>query len=159
NLDQVLFDTKVRYVGEPVAVVAGVDLATVLQALELIEVEYETLPAVFDPPAALADGAPMIHDHVQRNTAGYLPITIGDVDAGLSEAQVVIDFSVTTSRQKQAQLEPTACVAYWDSSDKINVWSPTQTPHLVKQKLAALFDLPQSNVRVVNPHIGGSFGA
>ena len=159
NLDQVLFDDKVRYVGEAVAVAAGVDPRTVQHALELIDVEYELLPAVFDALQALEPNAPRIHDHVQHNTASHLPVSVGDVETAMRDAYVVVEHAVSTSRQKQAQIERTACLAHWDESGRVNVWSPTQTPHLVKQKLAVLFDLPQSCVRVVNPHIGGSFGA
>lgn len=159
NLDQVLFDDTVRYAGEPVAAVAAVDLPTVEAALALIEVEYEPLPVVLDVLAALAPDAPQVHDHVQNNTAGYLPLSFGDVAAGLAQADLVVEETFSTSRQKQAQMEPTACVAHWDETDRVSVWSPTQTPHLTKQKLASLFGVPQSHVRVVNPYIGGAFGA
>jgi xanthine dehydrogenase molybdenum-binding subunit len=159
NLDQVLFDAKVRYAGEPVAAVAALDRETVERALELIEVEYEQLPAVYEPLAALAPDAPSIHDHVHHNTAGYLPLSFGDVESGFAQADIVVQETFTTSRQKHIQMEPTACLAHWDESGKISVWTPTQTPHLNKQKLASLFEVPQNRVRVVNPHIGGAFGA
>jgi xanthine dehydrogenase molybdenum-binding subunit len=159
NLDQVLFDERVRYAGEPVAAVAATSAAVAEQALELIEVEYEQLPAVFDAEAALAPDAPRIHDHVQGNLAGYLPLSFGDVEAGFREADLVVEETFRTARQKHCQMEPQAVVASYDRSGKLTLWSGTQTPHLNKQKLAKLFGLPQSQVRVINPHIGGAFGA
>jgi xanthine dehydrogenase molybdenum-binding subunit len=157
-LDQRLFDSTVRYVGEPVAAVAADDLETVLEALELIDVEYEPLPAVFDAQEALASDAPRMHENAAGNIAARLAFSRGDVEAGLEAADCLIEQTFTTSRQKHVQMEPTACLAHWAVGDRVSVWSPTQTPHLVKQKLASLFELPQSSVRVVNPHIGGAFG-
>jgi putative selenate reductase molybdopterin-binding subunit len=156
--DQVLFDEHVRYVGQPIAAVAATTDAAALEALALIDVEYDELPAVYTPDEALADGAPQLHAHAPGNVAARIAVERGDVDAGFAAADVVVSGTFRTSRQKHAQLEPHGCLAAYDASGKLTVWTPTQTPHPVRMKLAALFGLPESAVRVVNPHIGGAFG-
>ncbi len=156
--DQVLFDDKARYAGEPVAAVAAVSPAVAEAALELIEVDYESLPAVFDPEEAMSSGAPLVHDTVAHNVCAHIPMVKGNVDQGFGEAAQIIEQRFRTSKQKHAQTEPWSCVADYDATGRLTVWTPSQTPHPVRIKLAKLFAIPSNQVRVVSPAIGGAFG-
>ncbi len=156
--DQRLFDATVRYAGEPVAAVVAESDAQARAALDHIAVEYATLPAVLDAEQAEAEGAPRLHDGALNNLAGRLSRQVGDVDAALADAALVLERRFVTSKQKQAQLEPPCCVAEVAADGKLTVWSPTQAPHRVRLTLARLFGLPLHRVRVVVPPTGGAFG-
>lgn len=157
--DQRIFDDKVRYAGEAVAAVAAVDLDTAAAALALIEVDYEPLPVVTDPLAALQPGAPVVNDRIgQGNLAMHIPLYFGDIEQGFAAADFIVERRVFTSRQKHVQTEPYTCVASYDEQGCLTVYTPNQTPHPVRKQLAQLFDLPMSRVRVVTPAIGGAFG-
>lgn len=158
--DQYLFDAVVRYAGEPVAAIAAADPDVAERAAELIEVEYEALPVVTDPEAALQPGAPVINRNAvsRGNLAMHIPIHFGDIEKGFAEAEVVVEGRFRTSRQKHVQTEPYACVADYDIRGRLTVWSPNQTPHPLRRQLSELFDVPVSRVRIVTPPIGGGFG-
>ena len=142
------------------AAVAAVDEATAEEALDLIDVEYELLPAVFDPIEAMKPGAPIIHESAKNNVSMQFkfPVSWGDVEKELKEADVVVEATFQTSKQHLSQLEPCSCVASFDPSGRLTVWSPSQHffPH--RRKLAELFDMPEGMIRWINPYIGGSFG-
>src|SRR6266545_2381352 len=110
---------RVRYVGDPVAAVAAVDEDAALEALALIEVEYEELPAVFDPEAAMQPGAPAVHDGVELNIVAHNKVVGGDIEQGFREADHVFEDRFSTSRQCHVALEPHGCIATWDPSGKI----------------------------------------
>src|SRR3990172_5410611 len=112
---------RVRYVGDEVAAVAAVDEATAREALGLIRVEYEPLPAVFDPLEALAEGAPQLHDHVPGNVSTHGDISRGDVQAAFREADLVLEEHFATSMVHPSFLEPSSCVAQWDPSGKVTL--------------------------------------
>jgi xanthine dehydrogenase molybdenum-binding subunit len=154
----VVFAERARFVGDPIAGVVAESEEIAQQALDLISVEYEELPAVFDPEAAMAPDAPQLHDEYSQNVASHTPLGWGDVGAGLSEADLVVEEVFRTSRQKHCQLEPTATLAHYEPGGTLTVWTPTQLLHIVHYKLARMFGLPLSKVRLVNPHIGGAFG-
>lgn len=141
--DQRLFPVVARYVGEPIAAVAAETDVAAQDALALIEVEYEALPAVLD---AAASGDP---------AGAALSFTLGE---GPIDSDVVVEGRFETQRQKHAQLEPHGAVAFWRDG-KLTVWSACQAAHLIKQKLADLFQLPEAAVQVINPAIGGAFGS
>jgi xanthine dehydrogenase molybdenum-binding subunit len=156
--DASLFGDVVRYVGEPVAVVGAETDTAALRAASLVEIDVAELAAVCDPEQALEPGAPAIHNGAPGNVAAVTERRRGDVDAGLGDAAVVIERRFTTSKQKQAQLEPTCCVAVPSAAGGVTVWSPSQAPHRARRTLAHLFGLDLTRVRVVNPVIGGAFG-
>jgi xanthine dehydrogenase molybdenum-binding subunit len=156
--DARLFGGVVRYVGEPVAAVAADSDAAARKAAGLLEVSYRSLPAVFDPERAVADGAPRLHDDAPGNLAARVELRHGDVDAALRGAAAVIERRMETSKQKQAQLEPTCCVAEPTPDGGVTVWAPAQSPHRARHTLAHLFGLRLNQVRVVTPAIGGAFG-
>jgi xanthine dehydrogenase molybdenum-binding subunit len=156
--DQRLLDRVVRYAGEPVAAIAAETEAAAREAATLIQVDYEVLPAVLDAQHAQADGAPLVHVGAERNRAAHAARRLGDPEAALAGAELVLERRFATSRQKQAQLEPTCCVVDIAPDGRLTVWSPTQAPHRARLALARLFKLPLNRVRVVNPAIGGAFG-
>lgn len=156
--DQVLLSDHVRYAGEPVAVVAAVSAEIAAQACDLIEVSYEPLPVVTDPEQALAPTAPLLHPQYGSNLIARVESSRGDVAAGFAEADLVVERRFRTSRQKQCQMEPYVCVADVSRDGRLTVWAPTQTPHPMRAKLAEMFGLPASKVRVIVPHFGGGFG-
>jgi xanthine dehydrogenase molybdenum-binding subunit len=153
-----LLSEVVRYVGEPVAAVAAETDAAARQAVALLDVEYRRLPAVVDAGRAVADGAPLLHADAPGNLASRAEVAAGDVDRALAGAAAVVEGRFTTSKQKQAQLEPTCCVVEPAADGGITVWGPLQSPHRARHTLARLFGLRLSQVRVAAPAIGGVFG-
>lgn len=148
---------KVRYVGEQVAAVAAVDEATAEEALSLVEVEYEELPAVFDPLEAMKPGAPIIHVDVPNNISYVADFVWGKVDEGFARSEFVREDTFVTQGQIHASLETHAAVASY-SGNMLTVWSTTQGPYALRKDLALTLGLPEGRVRVVKPHVGGGFG-
>ncbi len=158
--DQYVLTDKARYIGDAVAAVAAINESTAEEALELIEVEYEELPAVFDPIEAMKPDAPRIHDFAELNIAKHyaFPAPVGEVEKGFHEADCVVEETFINSRQKFCQMEPSACVASFDTTGRLTVWSPSQHPFLHRRKIAELFDIPEGMIRWMTPSIGGGFG-
>ena len=148
---------KVRYLAEAVAAVAAVDEDTAEEATELIQVEYEELPGVFEPEYAMQEGAPQIHDHVEKNVSWEFHMDFGDVEKAFAESDLVREDRFETGRVITGYLEPPAAVAHWDSSG-ITIWAAKQSPYFVYRHLAACYKLPLNKVRVIQPLIGGGFG-
>ena len=158
--DQYILADKARYVGDPVAAVAAVDEDTAVEALSLIEVEWEPLPAVFDAEEAMQEGAPLIHEGYEKNVAGYLPIVIGDVDEGFKEADYIFEDVYVTPKAWQCSLEPCGAVmAAFDQNGRCTVWTSTQMPHLVRAIIAKAMNMPVSRIRLIKPYVGGGFGS
>jgi CO/xanthine dehydrogenase Mo-binding subunit len=160
---------KVRYVGQPVAAVAATTPEAAAAALAAIEVVYEPLPVVLDLEAALAPGAPLVHEewasytaipilHRDGNVCNRARIVVGDVERGWEEADRIFEHRFRTGMVHQGYTEPRAAVAQWDSSGTVTVWSNTQLPFEVQNTLAEIFQMPPSKIRVVVPGIGGGFG-
>ena len=148
---------KVRFVGDKVAAVAAMDEETVYQALKLIKVDYEILPAVFDPIEALAEGAPQIHEPYPRNVNTEIHQKFGDVEGAFSKAHHLRTDRFVGQRTYQCPIEPHAAISMW-AGDKLTVYASTQSPHYFQYYLAREFDLPMGNVRVIKPFVGGGFG-
>ena len=162
NQDQFILSDKARYIGDWIAAVAAVDVYTAEQALDLIQVEYEQLPAVFDPEEAMKPGAPVIHEGYENNIAGTIehPFSCGDVEEAFRTSDFAVEFSGHNSRQKQAHLELDVAVAQWDTQGRVTIWSPCQNPHLAKKALARrVFGIGEGNIRWVTTTVGGGFGA
>lgn len=149
---------KVRFVGDEVAAVAAIDEDIAEEALSLIKVEYEELPAVFDPEEAIKEGAPLIHEGKERNIAAKFVAERGDIEAGFKEADYIFEDVYHTSQQYHAYLEPMACVAVPDG-DGLVLYLPIQVPSVSRMRYAQYLKMPESKVRVVQPLVGGSFGA
>ena len=165
--DQVSLDNKVRHVGDRVAVVAAETREILQQALELIEVEYEVLPAILDPVAAMQPGAPVVHDETdavkihdaERNLVHHLAVNHGDVEAALAKAAHVYESEYTVQQVQQTPIEPHVVLSWWDEDDRLVIRTSTQVPFHVRRMVAPLLCLPLRKIRVVKPRIGGGFGA
>ena len=147
----------VRYVGEPVAAVVAVDRYVAADALDLIAVEYEQLPATVDPEAALAPGAPRVHADHPDNVALRWSWADGDVEGAFARAHRVVRLRLVNQRLVGLALEPRGCLAEYRAG-MLTVWAGTQTPHRFRSGLAEILRLPESAVRVIAPNIGGGFG-
>jgi 4-hydroxybenzoyl-CoA reductase alpha subunit len=147
----------VRYVGEEVAAVAAIDEDTAEEALDLIEVEYEPLPAVFDPEEAMRSSAPLLHDDAPGNVCAQVAFEFGMVDEAFSGADYVREDTFETQPVKQGMLEPHACIGRWDNSGKITLWSCKMSPYVVWRQLAMGLGVELSSVRVVQTVVGGGF--
>ncbi|MHB8765858.1 MAG: xanthine dehydrogenase family protein molybdopterin-binding subunit [Deferrisomatales bacterium] len=148
----------VRYVGEEVAAVAADTEELARQAAALVEVEYEALPAVFDPLSAMAEGAPRVHDHAERNVNIHVPIHVGDVDAALKECAYLHTERTTSEEESYFMTEPYAVVAHCDRQGTVEVWMPNASPHTKAKGLANALELPVSKVHVRHVAVGGAFG-
>ena len=165
--DQVSFDNKVRHVGDRVAAVAAETIEIAEEAVSLIEVEYEVLPAVFDENEAVAEGAPVIHDEDEmdgahdpsRNLVHHIKAENGDVEAGLAGASRVFEQTFRVHQVQQAPIEPHIAIAYWDSDERMVIRTSTQVPFHVRRMVAPLLGLPAKKIRIIKPRIGGGFGA
>lgn len=159
-LDQHIFTDVVRYIGDEIAAVAATTEKIAKEACDLIKVEYEILPAVYDPLEALKEDAPKVQpDHSKDNvTAEKVVFSLGDFEKGWAEGEVFAEKTVTLPRVKHVQLETHAAVADFRNGN-LKVASTTQTPHPTKMILAHLFEIPESKVHVYNPpYVGGGFG-
>jgi aerobic carbon-monoxide dehydrogenase large subunit len=149
---------RVRYVGEPIVVIAAESRAAADDAAALVDIEYEPLPAVLAPDAALADGAPVIHPELGDNILYETRLTAGDVERALSAGRVW-ERTFTTGRHTGVPLEPRSMIADYEPATRaLTVWISTQVPHMMQAVLADLFGLREPRVRVIAPDVGGSFG-
>src|SRR5258708_1290736 len=156
---------KVRYVGDPVAAIAALDPETLDEALKLIHVEYEVLPALMSIDEALAHPEVKINDEARiGNIHKAVSYEFGNLEAGFAEADYVREDWFYYEGNNHAPLEEHACVASWGPQPsepvggKPTLWSSPQTPHYVHRDLSKVLDLPQSHVRVIAPNVGGGFG-
>jgi putative selenate reductase molybdopterin-binding subunit len=164
--DTLVLDRVMRCVGQRVAAVVAASEAEAEAACALIEVEYETLPAVFDPELALAPGAPVIHPkgpesrikNPHRNLVAELHGHIGDVETGFAEADVVHEGVYVSQRVQHAHLETHGAIGWLDAEGRLNIRSSTQVPFLTRDALCTLYDLPREKVRVFCERVGGGFG-
>ncbi len=155
--ENILCIDKVRFVGDKVAAVAAVDEETVYRALKLIKVEYEVLPAVFDPEEAVKEGAPQIHDEYPRNINTEIHQNFGDVESAFAEAYHVRTDRFVGNRTYQCPIEPHSAISIWEGG-KLTVYSSTQSPHYFQYYIAREFGLKMGDVRVIKTFVGGGFG-
>jgi carbon-monoxide dehydrogenase large subunit len=148
---------KVNHVGDAVAAVLGDDRYAVVDAAEDVLVEYEPLPVVMDPEEALKDET-LIHSDIGTNKSHEWSLGGGDVEAGLRDADVVVERRIVNHRISGAAIEPRAVLAE-DRAGSLTVWSSTQVPHFLRLFLAILLEISQDRVRVIAPEVGGGFGS
>jgi len=148
----------VRFVGEPVAVVAAADRYLAEDAAERVAVTYEPLPAVAALDAALAPDAPQLHPDVPGNRFLEREVVHGDVETAFARAAVVVRGTFRHSRVAGAPLEGRGVAAAWEPPGRLTVWASTQTPHHLKEAVARGLGLAAAQVRVVVPDVGGGFG-
>jgi len=167
--DRTLFARDVvRFEGEVIAAVAAVDAATAQRAVDAIIVEFEPLPVVSDPEAALAADSPLVHADWESydvtgdtprngNDACHSSISRGDADAAMADADVVLTSRFEADGTHAAPIEPRAVVAQWEG-DKVTIWSSTQVPFDARAGVCETLELPSNRVRIIVPHLGGGFG-
>jgi len=161
---------KVRYWGEPVAVVIATTPEAAGAALPLIDAEYEVLPSVLHPRDAVREGAPLIHEHLAdyprdsgihvvpaSNICHHYQLRRGDVDSAFAGAFLIVEGEYWVPWIAHVQLEPHGAAALWDG-ESFTIWSSSQSPFFIRETIATLFDISPSRVRVVIPYVGGGFG-
>ena len=165
--DQVSFDTKVRHVGDRVAVVAAETVEIAEEAVSLIEVDYEVLPAIFDEREAMATGAPIIHDEAdteeifdrEHNIVHQILAERGDVEEAFMSAEHVFEQTFRVHQVQQCPIEPHISIAWLDEDERMVIRTATQVPFHTRRMVAPLLDMDIKDIRVVKPRIGGGFGA
>jgi aerobic carbon-monoxide dehydrogenase large subunit len=150
----------VRYVGDAVAVVVAESEYQAYDALELIDVDYEPLPAVVDPNLAAADGAPQLHPEAPGNLAFHWVLDGGDVTAAFQSADVVVRDRIVQQRLIPTAMETRGAVAqFTPATGELTLWNTTQNPHIVRFIMSAVTGVPEDKLRVVAPEVGGGFGS
>jgi putative selenate reductase molybdopterin-binding subunit len=167
-LDTFSLDDKVRFIGDRVAFVAAETEEIANQAINLIEVDYEPLPAILESSLSLNSESVTIHDEVEyknfadsdptRNIAAKIRIDIGDVDQGFSRADHIFEGNYQVPKVQQAHIEPHVVITYWDEDDRLVVRTSTQVPFHVRRILSPILNIPVKRIRVIKPRIGGGFG-
>jgi len=150
--------TKVRYQYEGVAAVAAIDQDIADEACDLIEVDYEPLPGVFDPFEAMKEGAPLVHEDRPENICVEYHWDFGDVDKAFAESHLVREDTFQTPRMAKGYIEPPAVIAYWADDSHVVFQGAKGSPYFPYRILAKCFNLPLSNIRVIQPFIGSDFG-
>jgi len=157
--DQQFIQTeKARYIGDEVAGVAAIDEETALRALDLIKVEYEELPAVFDPMEALATKTELIHEDYPNNVNIHVNIDTGNVDENFEKAHYIREDTFVASEESYFHAEPYAVVARFDPEECLEVWCPNGGPHMKSKPLSNSFKIPLHKVKIKKIAIGGAFG-
>ena len=151
----------VRYVGDIVAVVVAETSYQAQDALDLIEVDYEPLPAVSEPRKASAEGAPQIHEEIEGNQAFHWTVTGGeDINAALESADIVVKERIVQQRLIPNAMEPRAALAsYVQATGELTLWNTTQNPHIVRFLCSLVTGIPEDRLRVIAPEVGGGFGS
>jgi aerobic carbon-monoxide dehydrogenase large subunit len=150
----------VRYVGDIVAVVVAETNYQAYDALELIEVDYEPLPALTEPKAATATGAPQLHPSAPGNQAFHWTVAGGDIEAAFANPEVLVRDAIVQQRLIPTAIEPRSTVAQWSAaSGELTLWNTTQNPHIVRFIGSIVTGVPEDRLRVIAPEVGGGFGA
>jgi CO/xanthine dehydrogenase Mo-binding subunit len=161
---------KTIYMGEPVAVVAALDVDTARRATNAIEVDYVPLPAVLTIDDALAAGAPLVHEDLpsyvkiapsfsEGNVLWQCRLEEGKIDSAWSQCDIIVDDVFSTAAQHHMYMEPCGALAEVDRSGRLTIWSSCQSVHLVQQRTAEWLSIPMGRIRALAPKIGGGFGA
>jgi probable selenate reductase molybdenum-binding subunit len=169
--DSVMFDNKVRFVGDRVAAVAAETEEIAEEALKLIDVEYDILEPVLDPKKAMADGAPVIHDQddckviipiayePQKNICAYVDAVVGDTEKAFAGSDYVFEGEFHAPKAQHCATEPHVSSAHLDDKDRIIIVTSTQVPFHVRRIVAQTLQLPIKKIRVIKPRVGGAFGS
>jgi CO/xanthine dehydrogenase Mo-binding subunit len=150
---------KVRYVGEPVAAVAAVDLPTAEEALGLIRVDYDDLPPVIGIDAALHSDAELVHEEKGSNIGTHEKVTRGDVAEGFAQSDEIVEDTFTFPMVYHYAMEPHSVIAHCSGNDEITVWSSAQHPFQVRGDIAKIFKVPAARVRMIINYLGGGYGS
>src|SRR4030067_2285555 len=155
--ETILASEKVRFIGDEIAAVAAVDEDTAIEALELIKVDYEPLPAVFDMEEALKKESPKVHEFYDDNIPDNINISFGNFEEGLAESEYVREDKFVIYPTHSCFSAHHMCVANFDSSGKLSIWTPIQSAHFIQKNMAYNFKLPENKVRIKIQNVGGAF--
>jgi xanthine dehydrogenase molybdenum-binding subunit len=150
---------RVRFIGDEVAAVAAEDEATALEAISLIDVVYEEMPAVFDPERARSGDAPIIHDAAPNNVIDTFDYGEGDVDLAMSQADVTVEGTFYSTPVAPAPMETHQALASWDSRGRLTMYASIQMPFLLRNHLAGTLGIDEGRVRILKMPMGGGFGS
>jgi aerobic carbon-monoxide dehydrogenase large subunit len=151
---------KVRFVGESVAIVVAGDRYAARDAMDLVEVDYEPLPAVVDPEKAIAKGATLLYEQFSDNIAYRWQLEGGEVDKAFKAADKIVKERMVNQRLIPVAMEPRGVVANYNAGEKqLTIWSSTQIPHLLRTQIAAMLSVPEYSVHLITPEVGGGFGS
>jgi len=155
-----LAQDRVYFVGHPIAVVVATDRYIARDAADLVEVDYDVLPAVADPEKAIAAGAPPVHPEWPDNVAFTFHQEGGDTEQAFRDAEIVVKQRITSQRLIPTAMETRGVVAEWRPGDKaMTLWSSTQIPHLMRTMVAGILGMNENLLRVITPEVGGGFGS
>ncbi len=154
---QIVAKEKVRFIGQPVALIAAETDEIAEEALSLIEVDYEELPAVYNELEAVKTGAPLLHESAPHNIFRHAKLRHGDIEKGFAEADEIIEETFTSPVAQHVSLEPHVIAAQWDGNS-LTIWSASQSPYAVRRTIAEIFELDPEEVRIIVPQLGGGYG-
>jgi CO/xanthine dehydrogenase Mo-binding subunit len=155
---------KILYTGHPVAAVAATSQAIAIEALALIEVDYEVLPHVIDPDEAMAPGAPILHDWLKSDDGGptnisnVMTVKTGDVAQGFADADVVVERAFKSASVHQGYIEPQACIVSYKPDAQSTIWSSSQGQFMVRGMTAIIAGMATGDIKAIPAEIGGGFG-
>jgi CO/xanthine dehydrogenase Mo-binding subunit len=156
--ERFLAKDEVHYIGDEVAAVVAIDPEVAKEALKLIEVEYEPLPAIFDPLKAIQPGAPLARGDSPSNICHHTQVLRGDIEQGFRQAAVIHEDTYYLPNYYQAYLEPLAATAQWEG-DRVTIWASHQAPRQLAKVIYEAFNIEPGSLRFIQTHVGGAFGA
>lgn len=156
--DRLILTNKARFVGDSIAAVIAIDELTAEKALELINVDYDILPAVFEPEEAIKDSAPIIHEERANNIIASSVIEIGSIESEFTNSDYIFEGEYETGIVQHCHLENQTAYSYIDSDDRIVVVTSTQIPHIVRRIVGQALDIPYGRIKIIKPYVGGGFG-
>ncbi|HLA27021.1 MAG TPA: xanthine dehydrogenase family protein molybdopterin-binding subunit [Syntrophales bacterium] len=154
-----LTSDKARYIGDEIAAVAAIDEDVAEEALDLIEVDYEILPSVFDPEKAIEPGAPLIHEGSERNISLKYDWHFGDIEKGFSQSDYIREDRFVTQKVTHSPMETSSAIASFDPDGRLTMWICTQDFYFLRRDISAVLGLEESKIRLIKPPcVGGGFG-
>ncbi len=165
--DDYLLDNKVRFVGDKIALVAAETVEVAEEALNLIEVKYEILPAIFDPRKSMRPGAPIIHDekdsHIiipvpyepERNLVARIDAAVGSIEKGVREAEVAVEDEFENQFASHSAIEPHCALSWLDEHGRLSIISTTQVPFHARRIVSRALEIPVKKIRIIKPRLGG----
>lgn len=157
NDQGVVATDRVRFIGEPVAVIAAEDRELAEEAAGRVDIAYEELPAVYGELDAVKSGAPILHEKFPDNIFRHAKLRHGDIEKGFAQADEIFEDRFFSPAAQHASLEPHGTIAQWNG-DHLTLWSGTQAPFTVRRTLAGIFEIPEENIRIIVPPLGGGYG-
>ncbi len=148
---------KVRNIGDEILAIAGTDKDIIEEAIEIIKLDFEELPSVFDPEEAMSPEAPLIHEERKNNISMHLTHKFGDIEKGFGNSDLIVEDRFIIEPGNSAALEPEGAVAYFDSSERLTVWTSIQSLYILRTQLSNTLDIREDRIRLISAKVGGAF--